>query len=92
MLFKANIFQILITIDEFDDDRSFIRQSKMLHFPNDRGRHNMISSITTTPRFNAIHPIIRVNATELSVYRLRNMKDLVTFIDEVSAVLDKQLY
>ena len=50
----------------------------------------MISTITATQRFNAIHPIIRVNATELYVYRLRNMKDLDTFIDEVSAVLDKQ--
>ena len=39
---------------------------------------------------NAIHPIIRVNAAELYVYRLRNMKDLDTFIDEVSAVLDKK--
>ena len=50
----------------------------------------MISTITATQKFNAIHPIIRVNATELYVYRLRNMKDLETFIDEVSAVLDKK--
>ena len=50
----------------------------------------MISKITATQKFNAIHPIIRVNATELYVYRLRNMKDLDTFIDEVSAVLDKK--
>ena len=55
-----------------------------------RGRHNMISTITATQKFNAIHPIIRVNATELYVYRLRNMKDLDSFIDEVSAVLDKK--
>ena len=50
----------------------------------------MVSTITTTQKFNAIHPIIRVNATELYVYRLRNMKDLDTFIDEVSAVFDKK--
>ena len=50
----------------------------------------MISTITATQKFNAIHPIIRVNATELYVYRLRNMKDLDTFIDEVSTVLDKK--
>ncbi len=55
-----------------------------------RGRHNMISSITATQNFNAIHPIIRVNATELYVYRLRNYKDLETFVDEVSAVYDKK--
>jgi hypothetical protein len=50
----------------------------------------MISTITATQKFNAIHPIIRVNATELYVYRLRNYKDLDTFIEEVSAVYDKK--
>ena len=84
------LFQILIIIDDFADDPSFTRHSKMLHSLYVRGRHNMISTITATQKFNAIHPIIRVNATELYVYRLRNMKDLDTFIDEVSAVLDKK--
>ncbi len=55
-----------------------------------RERHNMISSITATHKFIAIHPIIRVNARELYVYRLRNTKDLDTFIEEVSAVYDKK--
>ena len=49
----------------------------------------MINKITTTQKFNAIHPIIRVNATELYLYKLRNMKDLDTVIGEVSAVFDK---
>jgi hypothetical protein len=31
-----------------------------------------------------------VNATELFVYRLRNYRDLETFIEEVSAVYDKK--
>ena len=50
----------------------------------------MISTTTATQKFNAIHPNIRLNTTELYVYRLRNMKDLDSFIDEVSAVLDKK--
>ena len=50
----------------------------------------MISTITSTQQFNAIHPVINVNATELFVYRLRNTKDLDTLIEEVSAVLDKK--
>jgi zona occludens toxin (predicted ATPase) len=41
-----------------------------------RGRHNSISTITATQKFAAIAPIIRVNATELYIYRLRNYKDL----------------
>ncbi len=50
----------------------------------------MISTITATQKFSAIHPIIRVNATGLYVYRFRNYKDLETFIEEVSAVYDKK--
>ena len=86
----TKLFQILIIVDDFADDPSFTRQSKLLHALYTRGRHNMISSITATQKFNAIHPIIRVNATELYVYRLRNTKDLETFVEEVSAVYDKK--
>ena len=50
----------------------------------------MISTITATQKFCCLHPIVRVNATELYVFRLRNMKDLETFIEEVSAVYDKK--
>ena len=84
------LFQILVIVDDFADDPSFTRQSKLLHALYTRGRHNMISTITATQKFSAIHPIIRINATELYVYRLRNYKDLETFIDEVSAVADKK--
>ena len=86
----TRLFQIPIIVDDFADDPSFTRHSKLLHALYTRGRHNMISSITATQKFNCIHPIIRVNATELYVYRLRNTKDLDTFIDEVSAVYDKK--
>ena len=72
---KKKLFQILIIIDDFSDDPSFSRQSKLLHSLYTRGRHACISTITATQTFNAIHPIIRINATELYVYRLRNQKD-----------------
>jgi len=84
------LFQILIVVDGFADTPEFTRQSKLLHALFTRGRHNSISAITATQKFTAIHPIIRVNATSLFVYRLRNYKDLETFIEEVSAVTDKK--
>ena len=62
----------------------------MCHSLHVRGRPNVINAITAIQKFNAIHSIIRVNATELYVYRLRTLRDLDTFIDEVSAVLDKK--
>ena len=85
-----SLYSILIIIDDFADDPSFSRHSKLLHSLYTRGRHLMISTITATQKFNAIHPIIRVNATELYVYRLRNMKDLDTFVEEVSATIPKK--
>ena len=51
----------------------------------------MISCITATQKFNALSPIIRVNASDLYVFRLRNYSDLQTFLDEVSAIADKNL-
>ena len=84
------LYSVLVVVDDFADDPSFSRHSKILHALYTRGRHNSISTITATQKFAAIAPIIRVNATELYVYRLRNYKDLETFIDEVSAVTDKK--
>ena len=83
------LFSILIVVDDFADDVKFSRQSKLLWMLYTRGRHNSISTITATQKFAAIAPIIRVNATELYVYRLRNYKDLETFVEEVSAITDK---
>ena len=87
---KTKLFSILIIIDDFADSPEFSRHSKLLHALYTRGRHAMISTITATQKFSSIHPLIRVNATELYIYRLRNYKDLETFIDEVSAVADKK--
>ena len=85
------LYSILMVIDDFADAPEFSRQSKLLHALYTRGRHNSISTITATQKFTAIHPIIRVNATELYVYRLRNYNDLQIFLDEVSAIADKKI-
>ena len=84
------MLQILTIIDDFAADPSFTRQSKMLRTLCIRGRHSYINTKTAGQKFNALDLIIRVNATELFVYRLKNMKDLETLIDEVSAVLKKR--
>ena len=84
------LFSDLAIVDDFADDPSSSRQSKLLHALYTRGRHNSTSTITATQKFASIAPIIRVNATELFVYRLRNYQDLQTFIDEISALMDKK--
>lgn len=85
-----NLFQILIIVDDFADSSEFSRRSTLLHSLFTRGRHSGISTIVSTQKFASIHPIIRVNATELFVFRLRNYQDLSMFIDEVSGLVDKK--
>ena len=87
---RKKLYQILIIVDDFADDPTFSRNSKLLHSLFTRGRHSMISTIVATQKFSAIHPIIRTNATELFVYRLRNYKDLESFLEELSALYDKK--
>ena len=84
------LFQILITIDDHADDPVFSRKSTLLHSLFTRGRHSGISTIVSTQKFAALHPIIRVNATELFVFRLENYQDLSMFLEEISALIDKK--
>ena len=84
------VFQILIIIDDFADDPRFTRQDKILHSLYTRGRHNFVSTITSTQVFTMLSPIIRKNATALYVYRLRNYRDLESLLEELSALYDKK--
>ena len=83
------LFQVLIVVDDFADDPAFSRNSKLLHSLFTRGRHLQISTVVATQKYNAVSPLIRVNATELYVFRLRSIQDLNTVIEENSALLDK---
>ena len=84
------LYNILIVVDDFADSPSFTRHSKLLHSLYTRGRHLMISTITSQV-FNALSPIIRKNITQLYVYKLRNYKDLETVLEELSALADKKV-
>jgi hypothetical protein len=85
------LFSILIVVDDFADDVKFSRNSKLLHSLFTRGRHSQISTVVATQKFNALSPIIRVNASDLYVFRLRNYSDLQAFLDEVSAIAPKDV-
>ena len=85
------LFSILIVVDDFADNPAFSRNSKLLHSLFVRGRHSQISTVVATQKFNALSPIIRVNASDLYVYRLRNYSDLQTFLDGVSAIAPKDV-
>ena len=84
------LYSILIIIDGFSDDPSFSRHSKLVLSLFTRGRHNSISTIVSTQTFTAVSQIIRVTATCLGVYRLRNHKDLECLLDEVSGTVGRK--
>jgi hypothetical protein len=87
---QTKLFSILVVVDDFADDPTFTRHSKLLHSLFTRGRHNQISTLVSTQKFAAIAPIIRVNSTFMIVYRLRNNRDLESFIEEVSGLTGKK--
>jgi HEPN domain-containing protein len=86
------LFQILIVIDDFADDTNFTRKSTLLHQLYIRGRHNYISTLTSTQVYRQISPIVRKNMTHLFVFRLRNQADLEAITEEVSAVYGKSKF
>ena len=88
----TKIYQVLIIVDDFADDPIFSRHSKLLHALFTRGRHSFISTIVSTQKYRAISNIIRVNATNLYVFRLRNGGDLEALIDELNALTDKKTF
>ena len=84
-----DLYQILICIDDFADSPDFTRKSQLLHQLYIRGRHYMISTITSTQVYKQISPIVRKNLTHLFIYRLRNYGDLESIVEELSAIYDK---
>jgi hypothetical protein len=83
---EKNMFSILVVVDDFADNSDMCRNSRLLHALFVRGRHSQISTIFSTQKYTTIHPIIRVNASELYVFRLRNYSDLQTFLDELGGL------
>ena len=51
-----------------------------------RGRHYMISTITSTQVYEQILPIVINNMTHIFSYRLRNYGDLESIIEEMNAI------
>ena len=77
-------------IDDFAESPEFTRSSKLLHELYIRGRHQCISTITSTQVYKVISPVVRKSLTHVFVLRLRNAADLKAWIEELSAVYDKK--
>ena len=86
----SSVFNVLIVVDDFADEASFTRQSKLLHQLYIRGRHAFISTITSVQKATTLAPLIRTQATHTFTFRLRSMQDLEVWLNENSAVYDKK--
>ena len=82
------LFQILVIIDDFADNYK-VSHHPLINALFTRGRHSCISTVVATQKFHALSNIIRINATDLYVFRLRNASDLQAFLDEVGALAEK---
>ena len=87
---QKELFSILIVVDDFADDPKFVRYSNILHGLFTRGRHNAISCILSTQKYNVLALIIRLNASALFIFRLKNMNEVNSFLEETSALVDKR--
>ena len=80
------LFPILLVLDDIADDPKIARYSKLLNSVYVRGRHNGISVITSVQKFNTLNTLIRVNATHLFFYKVRNFKEIDLLQEELSAL------
>ena len=87
---QKDLHSILIVIDDFADDPKFVRYSNILHSLFTRGRHNAISVLLSTQKYNVLAPIVRLNTSALFIFRLKNMNEVNSFLEENSALVNKE--
>ena len=80
------LHSILIIVDDFADDPKFVRYSKLLHGLATRGRHAISFCLSD----RVLAPIIRLNSSSLYIFKLKNVSELMSFIEENSAIVDKE--
>ena len=87
---EKDLFSICIVVDDHSDDPKFIRYSNMLHGLFTRGRHQAVSCILSLQKYSSTAPIIRLNASSLYIFKLKNMTEVNSFLEENSALVDKK--
>ena len=85
---EKKLYNILVILDDIADAPEIARHNKLLQSLYVRGRHAGISVITASQKALILHPVIRVNATQLFIFRLRNRKELDSIVEELSALAD----
>ena len=88
---EKKLYNILVVLDDIADAPEIARHNKLLQSLYVRGRHAGISVITASQKAFILHPVIRVNATQLFIFRLRNKKELDSIIEDLGALADPKV-
>ena len=83
---------ILIIVDDVADRPDMLHAAgrSILNSLAIRGRHANISSWVAPQRPTLLSTVLRTQATSLLVFRQRSVRDLLSFLDEYSAHVDKK--
>ena len=67
-----HVYNVGIVLDDWADDPSVTRGSKLIHQLYVRGRHSFLSTLTSVQKCVTLHPLIRTQATHTFTFRLRS--------------------
>ena len=84
------IYSCILIIDDFAEDKTFMRYSKILHGLYTKSRHFGLSVITASQKYNALAPMVRLNTSSLYIFEFKNMAEVEAFVQEQSALVDKK--
>ena len=80
---------ICIVVDDFADQPQVVRKG-LLETLFIRMRHFQVSTIVSSQRYRLLAPSVRVNASALVVFKLRNKTDLDSIMEENSAQVEQK--
>ena len=84
------LYSCLLIIDDFAENKTFMRYSNILHGLYTKSRYFVLSVITASQKYNALAPTVRLNTSSLYIFKLKNMAEVDAFVQEQSALVDKK--
>ena len=84
------LFSICFVLDDLLDSREAMRNSRTVEMLFCRGRHLHISCLCSVQKYRVLNPVVRVNASDLVLFFIRNRQDLDAILEELSALAPKR--
>ena len=83
---------VLLCVDDMADSQHILHATgnSLLNPLFIRGRHYYLSTWVATQRPTLVSSIIRTQMSALFIFKQRNVKYLISFLDELSAMVDRR--